>query len=359
MANDNKRAFLAASAKLKKKYGDEVVVDTKVKRAYEVISTGSAIIDYAIGIEGQSGYPLGRLVEVYGPESSGKSSICMAACASAQRTYPDKYICYIDAEQAFSLEYAKKFGIDVESDQFIFTQPSSAEEALEIMNTYAESGVFSLIVLDSVASMATEAQLSKAMDEKTMGSLAGVLSPGLTKIKNSLAKTKTLGLFVNQVREKVGSYGGGETTPGGRSLPFYASIRIRVSKTDTITDPNTKEVIGQDLKIDFKKNKVGTPYKVVATKLIFGKGFDYESEYVDIATEQGVIKKGGAWFSWLDSQGAEVSLQGKLKVANYFKDNPEEFKYIISLSQSKELVLQELSQEEILEAEKELDYSEE
>ncbi len=328
---DALRALQSATQKLKKRYGDEVVVDTKAVKKYEVVSTGSAIIDDAIGIVGESGFPLGRIIEIYGPESSGKSSLCMAVVAQAQKKYPEKMVLYIDAEHAFNLEYAKKFGIDTDPNAFMFCQPESAEEALEIFNTYAETGAFSVIVLDSVAAMATEAQLAKAMDEKTMGSLAGVMSPGLTKIKSTISRTNTLGIFVNQVRENLGMFTSGETTPGGKALRFYASLRIRVSKKDLIVDPVTKETIGQDLKIDFKKNKVGTPYKVVETKLIFGQGFDYESEYLDIGVSKGIVNKGGAWLNWLSSEGDVLKFQGKLNASTFLKSNPLEFEYLKAL----------------------------
>lgn len=353
---DALRALQSATQKLKKRYGDEVVVDTKSVKKYEVISSGSAIIDDAIGIQGESGFPLGRMVEIYGPESSGKSSLCMALVAQAQKKYPEKFVLYIDAEHAFNLEYAQKFGVDTSPDSFMFAQPESAEEALEVFNTYAESGAFSVIVLDSVAAMATEAQLSKAMDEKTMGSLAGVLSPGLTKIKSTLSRTNTLGVFVNQVRENLGMFTSGETTPGGKALRFYASLRIRVSKKDLITDPVTKETIGQDLKIDFKKNKVGTPYKVVETKLIFGKGFDYEAEYVDIAIAKGLIAKGGAWLSWLSAKGEALKFQGKLNAALFLKNNPDEFEYIkqLVITCAEQAAKDELPPEERIEEEEDL-----
>jgi recombination protein RecA len=329
---DSLRALQSATQKLKKRFGNEVIADTLEIKKYEVIPSGSAIIDDAIGIAGQSGYPLGRLVEIYGPESSGKTSICMSAVAQAQKKYPNKMVLYIDAEHAFNLEYAQKFGINTNPDAFIFCQPGSAEEALEIFNTYAETGAFSVIVLDSIAAMATEAQLAKGMDEKTMGSLAGVLSPGLTKIKGSLSQTNTLGLFVNQTRDSIGMFTSGETTPGGKALRFYCSLRIRVSKKDLIVDPTTKDTIGQDLKIDFKKNKVGTPYKVVETKLIFGQGFDYESEYFDMAVVKNVIHKGGAWYSWIAKDGETViKLQGKLACVALLKANQEEYEYLKEL----------------------------
>lgn len=333
LSSEAKRAIAAAMRSIEKKYGDEVFLDTKKPKAYETISTGSAIIDDAIGIIGKSGLPKGRIIEIYGPESSGKTSISMSAVAAAQRENPDQMVLYVDAEQAFNLVYAQKFGIDVSPDKFMITQPDSAEQALQVIREMAATGAFSLVVLDSVASMATESQLAKAADEKTMGALAGVMSPELTKIKTVLNKTGTIGIFINQTREKVSSYGGGETTPGGKALPFYASLRIRVSKIDQIVDPTTKDVIGQELKIDFKKNKVGTPYKVVTTKLIFGKGFDFESEYVQIAEKKGIIHKGGAWYSWTDSTGTLVKFQGEVRASNHLKQNPAELDHLKALIQ--------------------------
>lgn len=330
--SEKKRALLAARRSIEKKYGNEVIYDTSVVRNFDVISTGSAVIDDAIGIKPRSGVVRGRILEVYGPEGAGKSSICMSIVAQAQKELPELMVLYIDAEQAFSLPYAQKFGIDISPEAFMFVQPDSAEQALQTMRELIDTGAFSVVVLDSVASLSTEAQLGKAADEKTMGSLAGVLSPELTKIKNSLSKTNTVGIFVNQIREKIGSYGGGETTPGGRALPYYSSLRIRVSKVDSITEG--KNVIGQELKIDFKKNKVGTPFKVVTTKLIYGQGFDFESEYVSIAEGKGIIKRGGAWYSWIGLNGDAnnpLKFQGALRVAAFFKQNKEEFEYIKKL----------------------------
>lgn len=240
-------------------------------------------------------------------------------------------VLYLDAEQAASLPYMQRFGIDTNPDKFMFAQTESAEMTLQVMREMIDTGAFSLVVLDSIASMATEAQLGKASDEKTMGSLAGVLSPELTKIKTSLAKTNTACILINQTRQNISSYGGGETTPGGNAPSFYASLRLRVSKVDLITEG--KDIIGQELKIDFKKNKIGTPFKVVTTKLLFGKGFDFEYEYVSIAESKGIITRGGAWYSWIGKNGTELKFQGAVKTAEFFKNNIEEFEYIKELCQ--------------------------
>lgn len=338
LSPEAKRALMTAKASVKKQYGDEAILDTTADRSYKTFSTGSAVIDDAIGIKGKSGFPLGRIIEIYGPESSGKTSIAMSAIACAQKEYPEKMVLFIDAEQAFNLEYAKSFGVDISEDALMFVQPDSAEMALNIIRTMSQTSAFSCIVLDSIAAMSTEAQLGKGAEEKTMGALAGVLSPELAKIKTDLNKTDTTLILINQTREKVGGYGGGETTPGGNAPRFYASIRLRISKTDVITDAN-KEPIGQELKIMFKKNKVGIPFREVATRLIFSKGFDFESEFVTIAEKKGLIKKGGAWYSWNNSKGAPEKHQGLVRAANYLKDNPDEFLYIKGLVEANATVV--------------------
>lgn len=358
LSPEAKRALMTAKASVKKSYGEEAILDTKAVRVYKTFSTGSAIIDDAIGIKGKSGFPLGRIIEIYGPESSGKTSIAMSAVACAQKEFPDRMVLFVDAEQAFDLEYAKLFGVDTSEESFMFVQPDSAEMALNIIRTMAQTQAFSCIVLDSIASMATEAQLGKSAEEKTMGALAGVLSPELAKIKTDLNKTDTTLILINQTREKVGSYGGGETTPGGAAPRFYASIRIRVSKTDTITDEN-KEAIGQELKIVFKKNKVGTPFKEVATRLLFGKGFDFQTEFVTIAEKKGIIHKGGAWYSWDNSKGQKEKHQGLVRAANYLKSSPEEFEFIKKLvAENSTIVAKDLPPEEQLEDEVDLSVEE-
>lgn len=281
----------------------------------------------------------------------------MSAVAQAQKEYPDRMVLYIDAEHAFNLDYAKLFGVNTDEDSFMFVQPESAEQALNIIRTMTQTSAFSCVVLDSIASMSTDAQLGKSAEEKTMGALAGVLSPELTKIKTDLSRTNTTLILINQTRDKVSSYGGGETTPGGNAPRFYASIRLRVSKVDTITDSN-KEVIGQELKIVFKKNKVGTPFKEVTTRLIFGQGFDFESEFVTIAAAKGIITKGGAWYSWTNSKGQPEKHQGLVRAANYMKANQDEFLYIKGLVQANQTqVAQNTSPEEM--QDDDLDLSEE
>lgn len=325
------RLLNEAKKNIKKKYGEEAFLDTANPRAYQTISTGSAIIDDAIGIKGKSGFPKGRIVEIFGPEASGKTSLAMSAIASAQREDPDKLVLIVDAEQAFDLNYAKLFGIDIDPDRLIFCQPGCAEEALEILQTMGETGLFSIMLLDSIPAMATKAQLEKAPDEKTMGALAGVLSVELNKLKTICNKTDTILICINQIRSKVGFVlGSAETTPGGKALPYYSSLRIRISKTDSITD-SSKNVIGQSLNIKFIKNKVGTPFRVVTTDLIFGQGYNFELEYLKIAAKKSIINKGGAWYSWITSDGTETKHQGEVRAQEFLKNNPQELEHLKKL----------------------------
>lgn len=311
---------------IKKKWGAEAFVSA-TPRDYEVIPFGSMIVDNATGI---GGIPLGRIVEIYGPPSSGKTSMSTSLAVQAQLKYPDKAVAFVDMEQAFSPAYAKLFGLDLSEDKFIFAQPQSAEEGLEIVEMLALSGGCSLIIYDSVGASLTQAQIEKGMDENTMGSLAKIMSLGMNKIKNAASQTQTVCVFLNQIYSNIGSYGGGEKTKGGGSLPFVASIRIRVAKRELIADPISKEIIGQDIELKFIKNKVGTPYQTVNTKLIFGKGFDFVSELVDICVQQGLINKGGAWYSF-----DTFKLQGKQAVVNVFNNNPEIFNKYKEASASK------------------------
>ena len=315
------KALQLAKNKLKKKME---INDSTDPTPLEVVSTGSAIIDDATGI---GGIATGRMYEIFGLESSGKSSICYSLVHQFQKAYPDKMVAYIDAEHAVSLEYAKQFGVDMEL--LDFQQPTTAEECLEIIDTYAATGAVSLIVLDSIASMLTKAQLEKAIDEKTMGSLAGVLSPALTRIKTTCANTNTTLVCVNQVRSNIGMFVSGETTPGGHAVRFYSSMRLRIAKKDTITEG--EEPVGQVLEIQFKKNKLGAPFKIIRTILLFGKCFDYHAEYFDIAVAKGLIKKGGAWMSWINSQGELVKFQGKPNAVFYLKNDEKELEHIKNL----------------------------
>jgi recombination protein RecA len=280
------------------------------------------------------------------PNSSGKTSIATSICVQAQKAYPDKAVAYIDIEQAFSPKYAQCFGLDLSEDKFLFCQPTSAEEACEIAEHLAASGACSVIIYDSIGGSLTQAQLEKGVDEATMGSLAKIMSIGSNKIKNACAATGTVCIFLNQVYDNIGSYGGGEKTKGGNSVPFFASIRLRVARRELIADPLTKEIIGQDIAIKFIKNKVGTPYKELTTKLIFGKGFDFISELVDLCVTQDLINKGGAWYAF-----ESYKLQGKSRVVEVFENDPELLEKYKKLSTDKLLSKNTTTVDEVLKEE--------
>lgn len=347
-AATRKKLLQAATNKLKKQYGDDVIfdVDDPEARKLEVISTGSLLLDTTLGV---GGFPIGRIVECYGPNSSGKTSIAYSLCAQAQKQYPEKLILFIDAEHAADLYYMEQFGINTDSDHLIFVQPDSIEQSFNIMLEYAATGLFSLIILDSIGGSATEDILAKGVDELTMGSLAKKMSTGLTKLKNILSQTDTLLYMTNQIYAKMSLYGGNETK-GGQAAKFYSSIRLEISKRDLVADEDDKEVIkGQVLKWKVVKNKVGQPYQEGETTLIFGQGFDQFVEIVELSIKKGWINQGGAWFSFLTKDNKEMKFQGKHRLIDYFRNSPEDFEYY------KERVLESLKKQPKIELPKDLE----
>ena len=338
------KALQLVKNKLKKKMD---LNDTTEVKEYEVVSTGSATIDEASGI---GGLATGRCYLLYGLESSGKSSICYSIVHQFQKAYPEKFVAYVDAEQAVSIPYMQQFGVNL--DALDFQQPTTAEEALTIIDEYAASGAVSLIILDSIASMLTKAQLERDIDQKTMGSLPGVLGVALTRIKNTCKANNVTLVMVNQVRDKITMFGGGGfSLPGGHAPRFYSSMMIEIKKRDIVTENDV--AVGQTMQCSFKKNKLGTPYAICETKLIFGKGFDFQSEYFDIAVDKGIINKSGAWYDWTSLDGSSVKFQGKINSVVYLKNDPKEFDYlktlvknsgganIVTLSKEEQLLLEQ------------------
>lgn len=339
-----KKLLAAATTKLKKAYGDNVILDPEAKTNYKVISSGSMLFDQATGV---GGIVLGKVYEIYGAEAVGKSTWCFSACAQAQKAYPDKMILYIDIEQAVNLQYLQSFGVDISPDKFIFCQPSSAEEALTIMEEYVNTSLFSLAIYDSVGASLTLDQLEKGIDQATMGSLAKKMSVGLNKLKNSANTTETALVFVNQVYDKIGTfsaYGTPTETKGGKALKYTASARIQLAKRDLIASEDNKEIIsGQVLSFKFVKNKLGQPYQKGETILYFGKGFDEFSEVTDLAIKFDYIHRGGAWFSFKTKDGTDMKLQGKASVISYLTNTSEDFQYY------KDLVMNHLKEGKIIE----------
>ena len=304
----------AAFDKLNKQFGkNSVTVLGEMEPIKEhLLSSGSLLIDQALG--GGIGY--GRVVELYGVESSGKSTLCLHFASQCQKE--GGIVAYIDTENALDVDYAHKLGVN--TDDLIFAQPQSAEEALEIVDQLAQTGEVNLIILDSVAAIAPQAELNGEMSDVTIGLVARLMSKALRKITATLNQNKCAVIFINQIREKVStgfSMGPSETTTGGRALKFFASQRIELRKTTAIKE--REEVIGNNIKVKITKNKIAPPMKTCEIPLIFGKGFDSSSEVLDLAIDYGLCDKTGGWYT--THTGERV--QGKPNLATYYEIHPE------------------------------------
>jgi recombination protein RecA len=285
--------------------GDQPHVDCAV------ISSGSLLIDQALGV---GGYPKGRIVEVYGPESSGKTTLALEAVAEAQKQ--GGRAAYVDAEHAIDPEYAAKLGVDI--NELILSQPDSGEQALEIVEMLAQSGAIDVIVVDSVAALVPQAELDGVMADNQVGLQARLMSKAMRKLTGILAKTGCLVIFINQLRDKVGIvYGNPETTTGGKALKFYASIRIDLRRADAIK--NGSEIIGNTVKVKVVKNKVAPPFKNCVVDVIYGEGISKEGEIVDLGVEHGLIQKTGNWYM---ISGEKIG-NGREAAKAYIKSHPE------------------------------------
>lgn len=292
--------------------GDHPKVDV------EAISSGSILLDSCLGI---GGYPKGRMVEIYGPESSGKTTLALTAVAEVQKK--GGLAAYIDAENSIDPDYAKNLGVNI--DDLILSQPDSGEEALEIVETLARSGVFSLIVVDSVAALVPQAELDGQMIDSSVGLQARMMSKAMRKITGLLNKNNCTVIFINQLREKVGViYGSNETTTGGRALKFFSSVRIDIRRSEAIKDG--QNLIGNVANIKVVKNKVATPFKSCKVDIIYGQGISKEGELLDLAIEKGIVKKSGSWYEvYGDRMG-----QGRETAKTYLRENKDIFKRIKS-----------------------------
>lgn len=292
--------------------GDHPKVDV------EAISSGSILLDSCLGI---GGYPKGRIVEIYGPESSGKTTLALTAVAEVQKK--GGLAAYIDAENSIDPDYAKNLGVNI--DDLILSQPDSGEEALEIVETLARSGVFSLIVVDSVAALVPQAELDGQMIDSSVGLQARMMSKAMRKITGLLNKNNCTVIFINQLREKVGViYGSNETTTGGRALKFFSSVRIDIRRSEAIKDG--QNLIGNVANIKVVKNKVATPFKSCKVDIIYGQGISKEGELLDLAIENGIVKKSGSWYEvYGDRMG-----QGRETAKTYLRENKDIFERIKS-----------------------------
>lgn len=317
-SEEKKRALEAAIQHIEKQYGKGAVMKLGQSADYNVdaIPTGSMTLDMALGI---GGVPRGRIVEIYGPESSGKTTVALQIVAEAQKLGGE--VAFVDVEHALDPVYARALGVDI--DNMLVSQPDSGEQALEIAEALVRSGALDVIVLDSVAAMVTKAEIDGEMGDTHVGQLARLMSQAMRKLTSVISKSNCVAIFINQVREKIGViYGNPETTPGGRALKFYSSVRIEVRKGEAIK--NGAEVIGNRTKCKVVKNKVSPPFKECEFDLFFGKGISREGEVVDLAVDLDIIHKSGAWFSY---EGDKIG-QGRENTKEWLKNNPEKAKEI-------------------------------
>ncbi len=289
----------------------------KAEQKVQVMSSGSLALDIALGV---GGYPKGRIIEIYGPESSGKTTVALHAVAQAQKE--GGIAAFIDAEHALDPAYAAALGVNI--DELLLSQPDSGEQGLEIAGKLIDSGAIDLVVIDSVAALVPRAEIDGEIGDSHVGLQARMMSQAMRKLSASINKTKTIAIFINQLREKVGvMFGSPETTPGGRALKFYASVRLDVRGNTQIkgTGDDKDTAMGKETKIKVVKNKVAPPFKVAEVEIMFGEGISQTGEMVKIATDLDIIKKSGAWFSYNDEKIGQGSEKAKL----YLKEHSEVF----------------------------------
>lgn len=308
---DKQKAVEVALTQMKKLYGNGVVMRLGQKPVEEVqaISTGSVGLDIALGV---GGLPRGRVIEIFGPESSGKTTLTLHAIAEAQKAGG---ICaFIDAEHALDPVYAKKLGVD--TDALIVSQPDNGEQALEIADTLVRSGAIDLIVIDSVAALVPRAEIEGEMGDSHMGLQARLMSQALRKLTSSIAKSNSIIIFINQIRMKIGvMFGNPETTTGGNALKFYSSVRLDIRRVGAIKDK--EDIVGNQTRVKVVKNKVAPPFKVVDFDIMYGEGISKLGELIDLGVKCNIIEKSGAWFSY----GEQRIGQGRENVKKFLKDN--------------------------------------
>lgn len=312
MNQDRQAALEQALKQIEKQFGKGSIMrlGEQTDRKISTVSSGSLALDIALGV---GGYPRGRIVEIYGPESSGKTTVALHAIAEVQKQ--GGQAAFIDAEHALDPVYAQKLGVNI--DELLLSQPDTGEQALEIAEALVRSGAVDIIVIDSVAALVPKAEIEGEMGDAHVGLQARLMSQALRKLSGAINKSKAIAIFINQIREKVGvMFGNPETTPGGRALKFYASIRLEVRRAEQIKQGN--DMVGNKTKIKVVKNKVAPPFKTADVDIMYGEGISREGEIIDMASELDIVQKSGSWYSYKDERLG----QGRENAKQFLKENP-------------------------------------
>ena len=316
VGDERKKALSAALAQIEKQFGKGSIMrmgDKGMNEDIDVVSTGSLGLDLALGI---GGLPRGRIVEIYGPESSGKTTLALHVAAEMQKT--GGTCAFIDAEHALDIQYAQRLGVNL--NELLISQPDTGEQALEICDALVRSGSVDMVVIDSVAALTPQAEIEGEMGEALPGLQARLMSQALRKLTASIKRTNTLVIFINQIRMKIGvSYGNPETTTGGNALKFYSSVRLDIRRAGALKKGD--EVIGSDTKVKVVKNKVAPPFKTAQFDILYGDGISREGEVLDMAVELNLVGKSGAWYSY---NGEKIG-QGRDNAREFLKNNPDKF----------------------------------
>jgi recombination protein RecA len=311
--SDRKAALEMALKQIEKQFGKGSIMKMgeQVETRISTVSSGSLALDAALGV---GGYPRGRIIEIYGPESSGKTTVALHAIAEVQAQ--GGQAAFIDAEHALDPKYAHQLGVDI--DELLLSQPDTGEQALEIAEALVRSGAVDIIVIDSVAALVPKAEIEGEMGDAHVGLQARLMSQALRKLSGAINKSKTIAIFINQIREKVGvMFGNPETTPGGRALKFYSTVRLEVRRAETLKQGN--DMVGNKTKIKVVKNKVAPPFRTAEVDIMYGEGISKEGEIIDLGSDLDIVQKSGSWYSYNDERLG----QGRENAKLFLKENPE------------------------------------
>ncbi|MDZ5606420.1 recombinase RecA [Bacillus pseudomycoides] len=311
--SDLQAALYMALKQIEKQFGKGSIMKLgeQAERRVSTVPSGSLALDVALGV---GGYPRGRIIEIYGPESSGKTTVSLHAIAEVQRQ--GGQAAFIDAEHAMDPVYAQKLGVNI--DELLLSQPDTGEQGLEIAEALVRSGAIDIIVIDSVAALVPKAEIEGEMGDSHVGLQARLMSQALRKLSGAINKSKTIAIFINQIREKVGvMFGNPETTPGGRALKFYSTVRLEVRRAEQLKQGN--DIVGNKTKVKVVKNKVAPPFRVAEVDIMYGEGISREGEILDMASELDIVQKSGAWYSYNEERLG----QGRENAKQFLKENPE------------------------------------